>query len=185
MMQTVDQMKLSNGEILVKKYYCATMIFPKCYGYLYVTNKRVIFHGKSDSNRIANEILLDAVGGISCSYGPNINISLILYGVLTLIGSFLFGLIFGGFAVMLGLITAGILFYLSYEKAFSLSIYSSQASGCPIAFGNTDSKLSAKFALRAEPTAETDAMLNELYAMIIDLKNEGDLAIERWSGNAS
>jgi hypothetical protein len=73
------------------------------------------------------------------------------------------------------------------RSVFFLEIFSSQASGAPIAIGEGYGNLSgakALFALSGRPTEETDRMITELGAVISDLKEMGDKAVELWGERA-
>jgi hypothetical protein len=69
---------------------------------------------------------------------------------------------------------------------YNLSIFSSGANGSPINIGDGlyGSKITgqgAAFSIIADPTSETERMMDEIGAIILDLKNLGDHAIKKWS----
>jgi hypothetical protein len=220
--------KASKTEILVKSYRCAEMVFPRCAGYLAVTNKRVIFHGlaleasvldkalsalqkalgakragaKCES-RIVTEIDVSSVSGVSSYYGHRTNLMMLALGLLLIIVpvsvaavmyrvTMMWGTDLVPFAVSavaaLFLAVLGItLLCFCRRSVFFLEIFSSQASGAPIAIGEGYGNLSGAkplFALSGRPTEETDRMITELGAVISDLKEMGDKAVELWGERA-
>lgn len=182
----VDNLVLAENEKIVRQYQCSNVKQPRCVGYLTVTNKRVLFQGKAATSRIAKEVVLDSVSGLDCYYGLNVNIGLLILGVLMALGG-LFVLIGDGDMAAIGLlgIVLGIaLCVLAFQKSFFLSIFSSKANGSPISIGAGARSLvgnGALYSLISEPTADTDRMLNELGALVQDLQTLGDHAIEKWS----
>lgn len=182
----VDNLVLAENEKIVRQYQCSNVKQPRCVGYLTVTNKRVLFQGKAATSRIAKEVVLDSVSGLDCYYGLNVNIGLLVLGVLLALGG-LFVLIGDGDMAAIGLlgIVLGIaLGVLAFQKSFFLSIFSSKANGSPISIGAGARSLvgnGALYSLISEPTADTDRMLNELGALVQDLQTLGDHAIEKWS----
>lgn len=180
MENVIDEIKLSEGEKLVKKYHCAEMTFPTSKGHLYVTNKRVIFQGRGSNRRAVDDVPLDAVGGISGSYGRTLIIQHLVIGIVVLIAAAAIANLSGA-AGALGMAIAAALLYLSYPQTFCINIYSSKAGNCPISVGGKNQSFGQSFSLKSELTSETDIMLSELGAMIVDLQTMGDLAIEKWA----
>lgn len=192
---------LSENEVIVKSYHCASMTRPKCDGYLTVTNKRVLFQGSGDNSRINQETYLDGISGVDSFYGMDIKlkraiISVIIavIGVILLVtglrirsvlsyytssssgtGTALFGLLLG---------VAGVLLFLSsLQHCFMMTISTSKKAGVGVSLGSSPSNLlgnSALYTLVSRPTSDTDKMINELGAVIMDLQTMGDLAIEKW-----
>jgi hypothetical protein len=200
---------LANDEQPIRTYHCSGGRFPKCNGYLTVTNRRVLFHGASDNSRIVNEVPLDAVSGISTFYGGKVFVKRILIALaLILICAFFTNTVAeaqetarntvsifgqaddGGFApwfpIICGYTAALILLLTCYRKMFFLQIFSSKANAAPISIGEGYGGLggnSAVFALSAFPTEHTGKMMLELGAMITDLQTMGDYGIKRWKRN--
>jgi len=239
MVESYMMTKSSTTEIKVKSYHCSEMLFPKCDGYLTVTNKRVIFHGLADkafwldvlldairnflmsviskiikkriiddkpksSSRIAIEIDLNTISGVSSYYGTKTNLIMLAIGILALIVPLPIYSQFRNYqarwrsfgmhhnfsieilAIILVIATIAIgLGLLAYcrRQVFHLQIFSSQATGAPIAIGEGIGNLGgarATYALVGRPTISTDRMMTELGAMISDLKEMGDHAVELW-----
>lgn len=180
---------LAENEQIVRQYRCVIFkylfFFTRSEGILTVTNKRVLFHGRDASSWISKEIVLDSVSGMNCYSGINVNaLGLILGVVLALYGFILLYGPVGGVALPVFLLLLGIFFIaISIRKTFSLSIYSSKATGAPISIGEGIKTVlgnSNEYSLRAVPTNETERMLSELGALIQDLQTLGDHAIEKW-----
>jgi hypothetical protein len=68
----------------------------------------------------------------------------------------------------------------AWVKCFFLNIYSSQSAGTPISIGNTKTANAVVLSLAGLPTDETDQMMNELGALIADLKADKEQAYEAW-----
>ena len=197
-----------NNEREVKTYHCTRWNFPKLDGYLTVTTERVIFQGASQTtaanpkpaNRIVEEAEVKNISGLSSFYGTKFNLLWCLIGVALNIASIITiyacGGILGkmyypevlkiaaGFGLLLAIATfVGailIIVLLAFQKAFFLNIYSSQSAGTPISIGNAKEANHVLLALCGKPTEETDQMMNDLGAMIIDLKTDKKQAYEEW-----
>lgn len=175
----------------VRTYECTRLRFPKCIGLLTVTNRRIIFHGvdRRRRSRIVNEIKLDGVNGLHSFYGHRLSLWRLILGVLALlVGIAFFKLDWGFFRSLT--IVGGIIFLLigvfflwkCYVRVFFLKIFAAQTSS-PIEIGQGYGSLggnNALFSMRAAPTAQTDAMMLELGAMVSDLQVKGDEAIAKW-----
>lgn len=197
--------EMSPDEKEVATYHCSTLSFPKCDGYLTVTNNRVVFHGWGRDSRIVQEVELQTVYGLNSFYGSKFNSSWFIMGLICALAALIFFIPsawaeayydysysyrpsyqFFTFRNMIGVIFVLLSLY-SFSRcrrrAFFLQIYSSQAAGSPIRVGSAPSGgigSSAVFAIVAMPTQYTDDMMKELGAMIQDLKKLGDRGVERW-----
>ena len=177
---------LSEGEQVVKSYNCANVRFPRCNGYLTVTNKRVIFHASAATSNINKEVQLESVSGLDCYTGTNIN----FFGILIALAEFLGSIVManatyrgGGKYVFIGLLIAAVITYLSIQKTYFLKVFSSKANNSPISLGAGVRNLAgneALYTLRCRATNETTAMVMELGALISDLQTLGDHAIDKW-----
>ncbi len=95
---------------------------------------------------------------------------------------------FGAFLMVL--ISAGLFIYgivcavkYSFRPIFSLNIIASNGNSAPISIGNGLIGLSssaASRALTAEPAQDSEKVVSELGALILDIQKMGDLAIEKW-----
>jgi hypothetical protein len=199
---TTDFISMSQNEIHVKTYHCTTLQRPSGEGYLTVTNKRVVFHGYGSSaggkSKLVSEVPIEHVSGISSYYGYGTRVNFIIFSIISLIVSIVFFYLkFSSksydspndiyiIIAIIFLSIAGVLYFFSKKTNYNLCIFSSGANGSPINIGDGGygSKITGQgaiFAIVAEPTEETEKMMNEIGAVILDLKTMGDHAIEKWS----
>ncbi len=186
---------LSQGEFRVRTYHCAILggllmrvLGANGDGYLTITNKRVIYYGKGDSllgtSANLSELPIESAGAVSVYQGHGYPVVKIVVTAIVMLGLFyLNGLL--GFLVLLYLL----LLFLQND-VYTLSIYSSSATGSPIALGTNDqgalgifsrlSGQSAALTVRATPGRDTQAMMLEVGAVIQDIKAEGDNGAQRW-----
>lgn len=182
--RTAANILLSEGEEHIRKYHCASLSFPRCDGYVNVTNKRVIFNGSANGKgRVIDEVKIDTISAISSMYGAKIRIPLLIVGAILVIVSFV--MIKSGFLPFLAFfVVGGLCLYFSYRKIFALQIFSSGASGAPIAVGEgmANNPFSSKgtASVIAKPSTDTDKMMLEIGALVSDLQTMGDLAIAKW-----
>ena len=179
----------AEGEIIVREYYCSELRRPKVSGYLIVTNKRIIFSGQSSNSRLSDEVPIDSAGTIQSYYGSYLRVGQMIAAIVLFFLSMniinqgqesYFG---GGMLTFLGILMLfGSLFlgYLAFRKAYYLSIYSSKAANSVISIG-TGSRSNAVLSISGDPTNQTDQMMRELGALILDLQQLGDKAISKWS----
>ena len=187
-----NSLVMSEGEKKIKSYHCSQLTFPKCDGYVTVTNKRIIFHGDSFKGRVIDEVKIDTVSAISSMYGIKIKWKLLIAGILILLVGIISIIIASNmgsiFLSMLPIFAIGaLLIFLSRKEVFTLKIFSSSASGAPIAVGEGESnnpffKNTAGYSVIAKPGHNTDKMMLELGALVSDLQTMGDLAIDKWKG---
>jgi hypothetical protein len=198
-----------NNERIVKQYHCTRWAQPKLDGYITITTERVIFAGASKvaangkpTDRIVEEAELKTISGLSCFYGTKINWLWLVLGIAGILGGIL-GFFSSCFSLtkagrmpveMIALTVLGVLFALAFiilgilmivklafGKAFFLNIYSSQTAGTPISLGNTDRANHVLLSLAGLPTEETDDMMEELGALITDLKTDREEAYKTWA----
>ena len=180
---------LTDGETVVKTYTCCSLLSPKCTGYLSVTTKRLLFYAKASTSRVSKELWLESIKGVDCYYGTNISVGKIIIGVLLILVSLAsfsnlrYGSATTQIFIFLMLVADVVLIILGFRKYLYLNVSSDSTSGIPIKLGEVPKGYfgnGALYSLAAEPTADTYIMMHELYALIQDLQNEGDLAVERW-----
>lgn len=175
---------LSEGEEIVRSYYCASLRFQLIRGYLTVTNKRVIFNGLGTNSRIEKEVVINSVTGVDTYYGTNIRVFNIVAGAILV----LFGLMMGDsrsgtWISFVFMFVGALVIWSGIKKTFVLAIYAANSNpssinigmGAVSALGN-----GAVMSLTANPTSETDVMMKEVGAMILDIQTHGDYAIEKW-----
>ncbi|MCI6488076.1 MAG: hypothetical protein SPI09_00255 [Candidatus Limivicinus sp.] len=169
----------------MKSYNCANVRFPRCNGYLTVTNKRVIFHASAATSNINKEVQLESVSGLDCYTGTNINFFGILVALAVFVGSIALAneVRGGGKYLIIGILIAAGIAFLSVQKTYFLKVFSSKANNSPISLGAGVRSLAGNeslYTLRCRATNETTAMVMELGALISDLQTLGDHAIEKW-----
>lgn len=185
--QRTGNFVLAEGEVVVRSYRCAMLAtgflgLDRARGYVTVTNQRMMYEGDNSSSRIAMEVPIESVSGIAAYNGVNMNKMLLVLGILL----FLIGLMMTMAMNALGilLVGVGVLFmYLSYRKAYQLTIYSSKMTGKAIEIGEGPASISgnqAFYTMKAEPTEEAYKMMYELGALVQDLQRYGDAAIPKW-----
>lgn len=183
---------LSEGEKIVKKYHCTKLLWPRCNGYIVVTNKRVIFYGIGDESRVVDEIDIDTVVGVKGFYGRKFdNRLLFLACILSILGCYVLCvgsesyLLEDAFIpVGLSLLMLGffVFYFLAYKKIFVLEIYAS-ATSPSISIGTLPNSFvgnSALLTIQGTVGLDTDLMLNEIGALIMDIKKLGEYALEKW-----
>ena len=149
---------LSDDEYEIASYLCSRLKFPKCEGRVTVTNKRLVFHGAGRSflnNRIVQEVEIQEVRGISSYYGGSSSSDPLMFLVL---------------AVGIYLIVS------AFRKAYFLTVYT-RAMSAGIEIGNGANTLvgnSAAFAIVGEPNRETDKMMKELGALVMEIQRYGE-----------
>jgi len=179
-------------------------------GHLTLTTERVIFHGAikttvngKPTDRIVEEAELKSISGLSCFYGTQINWIWLVVGFFMSLGA-LMGVIATAklasnsyaptdFRIAVGIgcllniaaFFGGILIValLGFGKAFFLNIYSAQSAGTPISIGNAKTANHVLLSMAGLPTPETDTMMKELGAIIIDLKTDKEEALRAWGAN--
>lgn len=190
------------GEVSVRSYLCTKFNSPlygiKAEGFVEVTNKRLLFQARGNSIKgwsvIHNEVAIMDVSEIKIYKGSSFDTAIFL---LLLIISVLFtGVIIAlfnqminmGVGIFLGLIALGYFLYRSYllaqKEAFSVIINTKGGNGnvvyiaglSPFASANT----AASKALNASPGVDSERMLKEIGAVILDIQNMGEYGIEKW-----
>ena len=179
-----DELILAENEQIIKEYLCSNVKlgFFKANGYLTVTNKRLIFNGRATGSRISSEVNLNSVSGLDCYYGLNIKILFVILAVAS-VGYGIVGIKEHIMVPFIGLLVGAFFLFFGVRKAFYLSIYSSEANESSISMGQGATTLfgrSAGITLNSKPTPDTDVMLNELGALVQDIKTLGDHAIAKW-----
>lgn len=176
-----DMPLLSSDEFVIRDYRCSAIKHPRVTGFLTVTNRRIIFHGRSAASRIVREIPIGQVDGFDSFYGMNVRIGRIILGALLVIGGLM------AFVPMpplaLGLIVVGVLLIAgSFSRNYYLTIRIGDpggrfelGSGPETLLGNR-----SMYALASDPGPDVDAMLSELGALVNDIKSGDRAAIDRW-----
>ena len=197
--QTIPEcsVELSEGEVIVRTYHITTCSKPKSRGDIAVTNKRIIYQGKGKTSTTVKEVPIQSVSAINTYCGSGFNFGQMVLGVLCVIVSLVF--IATIFVPIIGVFLALGFFASSFNSGYSLSIKSSEVAGTGISVGSSDISLAssnssfmkrlfstsgqgAAFAVNAAPTKQALQMMNELGALVLDLKIMGDRAVGKWQG---
>lgn len=182
---------LEQGERPVRTYACCDIRFPKTQGFLTVTNKRLIFHADDNDKCIDKGVDIDTVSGLDAFYGIILNWKYIIFGVLLAwfaLNSFSNGNVYyvGGYFVFFGVILLALsvcCFLIGIKKCFNLAVFASCATGSPMEIGDKTKVFfgsSARYSLSCTPSQDTDRMLSELGALVIDIQTMGDSAMQKW-----
>lgn len=193
----------AEGEVSIKAYLCThfdSQLFGiKADGYLEVTNKRLLFQsvGKnvSGNSAIHSEVAIGDVSEIKIYKGKTFNVALFLLGVILvlIIAAAVKGFFYAAlnsnvwgtlFALALSVYGIYRVYVASMKKAFSLLVNTKGGSGnvvyiaglSPFGGGNT----AASRALTAEPARDSDLLMKEIGALVLDIQNMGDNAVGKW-----
>lgn len=184
--------ELSEGEEVVRCYYITDNKRPKARGDVAVTNKRVIYQGKGKNGSAVTEVPIEGISAINTYCGSGFKVGRVIIGLLFIAAGIytLDTIIISIIGFLIGI------YYLftSFNLGYSLSIKTSAAMSTGISVGASDITSSSGFisrlfatsgqcaalSLNAVPTAEALQMMNELGAIVMDLKTMGDSAIEKW-----
>ena len=196
------------GENLVKSYLCTefnSKVFGiKAKGYLEVTNKRLLFQALGSSmsgwSVIHNEVSIADVSEIKIYKGASFNLMMFIAGVILaiMLAAFLKAILLFAFDVngvgslisFAGLVYAIYWLYKNCRKeAFSLLINTKGGQGnvvnlaglSPFSGGNT----AASKALVAAPGKDSELMMKEIGALVLDIQSLGDYGIEKWTNKTS
>jgi hypothetical protein len=202
---------MSEGEVMVRSYHITILKsrilrIQKARGDVAVTNKRIIYQGKGKRSTFINDVPIENVTSVCTYAGSGFKLGFILIGIMSLILSFTLFLSLNVILMIIGLIAAAIFFFLSFNRCYSLSIQSSGVSGPGIAVGDSNvtvverrsgflaaiygfffatSGQGAALSVNANPTPEAISMMNELGAIVLDLKTMGDRAVQKWQSYQS
>ena len=162
--------ELCNGEILVRAYDCAQLKSAimreiKAQGVLTITNKRVIFHTigyKNDDDFIHHEVPIQKVTAVTVQTGIGGN----LFDVPKMLS----------FTQMFKKERTGKIFFLDIHaegvsgQDGAIQVAPTNSTGVTITLPSYD----------VIPTDIVMQMANEIGAIIYDIINEGDYAVEKW-----
>lgn len=197
--QTIPEcsVELSEGEVVVRTYHITTCNKPKSRGDIAVTNKRIIYQGKGKTSTTVKEVPIQSVSAINTYCGSGFNFGQMVLGILCVI----VGLVFIAtiFVPIIAVFLAIGFFASSFNSGYSLSIKSSEVTGTGISVGSSDISVAgggsgmfkrlfstsgqgAALAVNASPTKQALQMMNELGALVLDLKIMGDRAVGKWQG---
>lgn len=190
---------LSEGEVEVKTYYCTTLEKPFAQGYICVTNKRVIYYAFGESSKLFEEVYIDKISGINSYYGMGRVTSYLKISGIAIAASLIFRQLSDGLGILnvlsgLSIVSVLVALLFLYKYFFDKSIVyyfnvlseASKSSGISIGlYGGELTGQGAAISSRSIPTNQTHTMMKELGAMILDLKNLGDHAVDLWKEKSS
>ena len=192
---------LADGEIPVREYNVTKMFLFKVPGKLLVTNKRIIFYSGSLGSRVVASTPINTVNSIYIFDGRSLNWIEIIISIILLyisyrmfketgfdsyysyysyysLWEFIATFFVRNLRVIL-LLVGCLLMYLGTRKALFLSITSS-GSGYGLSVGRGNTTGIAHYALNGYSGPDTIKVMNEIGAVVLDLQQLGDLAINKW-----
>lgn len=197
---------LAEDEINVRSYLCTKLplipflnITPLAgSGYVSITNKRVIYYGESGkSNMFSSEVAIDTVTGFKTNKSTNYRILLLLILFISTIAATLYvsDEVSGFLGIIVFIIGFIITLLVSRKKTYSFTVYSngSQASALDISASGFSTNVASliansifgkfKMSLNPLPAKDSVKITNEIGAIVMDIKNLGDFALEKWCTN--
>ena len=185
---STSTLALADGETAIKEYAVTRIksLFSKMSGRLLVTNKRLIFYAGSTQDRIVLSTPVNTVGSINFISGNHVQkIRFIIGCIFLLAGLAAMSNKNGGFMIILGLILlaiGGFLMWSSIKKSMFLCI-SSENSTPSMTIGKSNTVSSSSYVIDGESDVDADVFMNEIGALVLDLQQMGDLAIQKWKVN--
>jgi len=188
------------GEVSVKSYQCTefnSKIFGiKAKGYLEVTNKRLLFQalgkGINDWSVIHNEVAIADVSEIKIYKGSSFKLLMFIIGtaIALAIASAIKTAMHSSptFGTIIALaVVVGAIYWLwmnCRKQAFSLIIQTKGGSGNVVYIAGLSpfgagTSIASK-ALEAFPSKDSEILFKEIGAVIQDIQNMGENAIEKW-----
>lgn len=171
---------LADGEVIIREYEVLKMHLPPARGRLIVTNKRILFYSGSVYRKAMSSVPIDTVGSISMYNGMALSVIAML-GCAVMV--YLFAVCLGarhmqGYA-LLCFVLAVVCAYLALRRTMFLHIASVNSStglmiGRPNLFG------ASLYAVGGRAGADAEAVMNELGAIVLDLKQDSEKAVEKW-----
>lgn len=197
---------LAENEINVRSYLCTKLplipflnITPLAgSGYVSITNKRVIYYGESGkSNIFSSEVAIDTVTGFKTNKSTNYRILLflILFSMTIAATSYVSDEVSGFLGFIVFIIGFIITLLGARKKTYSFTVYSngSQASALDISASGFSTNMASlitnsifgkfKMSLNPLPAKDSIKITNEIGAIVMDIKNLGDFALEKWCSN--
>ncbi len=193
----------SQGEQSVKSYQCteykSKFFGVNAMGYLEVTNKRVLFQAMGQNLKgwsvIHNEVSISEVSDIKIYKGSTFSLMVFVIGFI--IVSFLASILFTGLSTMingtLGTLAGFIgwvygiyrVYLYARNEAFTLIVNTKGGTGNVVYLSgmspfNNGNSAASKALVTTKPGADAELMLREIGAVIMDVQNLGDYAIEKW-----
>jgi hypothetical protein len=195
----VTEILLLPGEVVIRNYHAAQLLSPKCDCYLTITNLRAIVSGLyesllGDNSAIFQQVNIAGISGVNSGFSVVTDWLRVLIfvaleiAVVTIADSWLSGFEFFknhpiGALFFLGILVAGTVAFCT-RRQFVLELFAPAAS-TPIRLGEGYGAKSGLLALAGEPGANAGSIIEEVGAMIEDLKTNGEEAVKRWLEKAA
>lgn len=197
---------LAENEVNVRSYLCTKLplipflnITPLAgSGYVSITNKRVVYYGESGKhNMFSSEVAIDTVTGFKTQKSVNYRILLFLICfALTIAATAQVTDEANGFLGFIVFIIGFIITLLvARKKTYTFTVYSngSQPSALDISASGFSTNVASlvtnsifgnfKMKLNPLPAKDSIKVTNEIGAIVMDIKNLGDFALEKWCTN--
>lgn len=195
--------QLADGEEIVRDYHAAVQRRPKIDIYVAVTTRRLLSAGESKGisggSVFMGEVYIQDISGIQALFGGGIDLIRLIMGLLgIIIGIALFHV--GSFLIIVGILflLGGLYFtysaLMSRGKVVLLEVFSKGATGVPISIGATSTRsgpsltslgLGAYLGLGRQtyvkPGPDSERMVRELSACVMDLQSDPENAFKKWS----
>jgi len=208
--QIYHGIQLADGEEIVRDYHAAVQRRPKINIYVAVTTRRLLSVGESKGvggkSVSMGEVYIQDTSGVRAFFGGGIDWIRLIMGLFLIIISIIF-FSFGSSGINVGIIftlvgillVLGGLYYLfsalmSRGKAVFLEVFSKEAAGVPISIGATSTRsgptltslgLSSYLRLGRQtylkPGPDSERMVRELSACVMDLQSDRENALKKWS----
>jgi len=177
--------KLTDSEVVIRNYHVVTVLFPSMNGYLMVTNKRLCFYGQAYGSKIYQETPIDSVGSLDTFYGFRLYLSRILAGFFLILFYGYLKSSMGYYMKMPGIfnllwIVGLACILLSFHRSLVITVKSNKANGAGIEYGSLKTFGAGAMLFSGRSAEDTDLMISELGALVLDLQQEGDLAVDKW-----
>ena len=153
----------AEGETVIRSYNVTKKGTQNSPGRLTVTNKRLIFTAVDRKSKAFMSTPIDTVGSIDIITGKDL--------LMTLLGIL--------FCLTIILLIPGIILLAKNKGSMFISI-SSINSSPGMVIGQVDTHGKARNAIVGQPGSDVNELMSELGAMILDLQQFGDNAIEKW-----
>jgi ribosomal protein L40E len=189
-----EEIALSNGEVVVRSYHCASQnsfmsrfFCEEGDGHVIVTNKRIVYKATGRINRKVCEVPIEAYQGFLSFYGHCWHVWRVIAGAIlaaialtSMYGRTRYGV---DTASVVFLAIGALLIITARTHNMAIMIYSA-GNSAPITIEHMSGmeRITGQGALNdgGYPTSQTDKMMFELGAVIADIKALGDAAVEKW-----
>ena len=184
---TTHGVRLAEEECVVKEYRATTRRtwWSKADGYLVVTNRRILFvgegHTKVGRSILIREVQLPDVSGVSSYYDNRLSIAYLMWAASVGVMIIELARIHIGY-ILLSILPAWLV-WKAVRKTIMLIIHSRSMDQSPVALVPAQSRflfIRAERAVMGMPGPDTELLVSEIGALILDLQTRGNLAVEAW-----